>query len=130
MIAFLIIALTVLGIAAGFYTGMMFQHKNDLLQARTEVQEEYNQMGVEHGASIARADGLEQELGWLQSDLAKANVRIRQLESMMAIPMKRMPTGSLNKSYRKKQEAEKTDSTPTDVLPTFHTGDLPPMQIL
>lgn len=128
------------GLAYGIY-----QRNNAVLHAQVKAHEKFSQKIQMLEASELQARGyvqkLEREVAMLRYDRQIANERIKQLESMVRIPLKRMPTGSLVKGYNKKVEVGKADPTPTDVLqnvPMSHMhlynpeqdGDLPPIQVL
>ena len=116
---FLVALLLILVAAASFYVGRKWNEKETVRIARLLVQGEMDNLREDHGWAMG-------EISRLQTDVLKANARIKQLQSIASLPLKRMPTGSLVQGYNTKQEAIKADPTATDIL----TGDLPPMQLL
>jgi hypothetical protein len=128
-----IVLLLIVALSGWLYVWLAHMNSEDAYNKRTHT------LQADHGLEIAKTGKLAHYAESLQQDLHIANQRIKQLEAMARIPVKRMPTGSLVQSFNTKKEFEKTDPTPTGILPTTHTthlvehvseDDLPPMQIL
>jgi hypothetical protein len=118
---FLVALLLIVASITSFYVGRKWNEKETVRIARLLVQGEMDTLREDHGWAMG-------ELSKLQTDVLKANARIKQLEAIASIPLQKMPTGTLrnhhNQMLLKKQHV--TDPTATDIL----TGDLPPMQLL